>query len=124
MRNKSLTVIHKFIAIFLALNFLNNCVDSVDPITHRMVEDLSYNDIESVTELIAEVIFSFDNACIELEDNDSEDNGMKEKIEYAKFKNDNPKYLFVPNIVIYIETCFDEYSHQYHPEVTPPPPKV
>lgn len=120
-------IIHKFIAIFLALNFLNNCVDSVDPISHGMIEDLSYNDIESVTELIAEIIFVFDNASIELEDNDAGNDGanLKEEIEYHVQHKYHPTK---PHSIIEIEKCNtkipDDYSQQYHPEVTPPPPKA
>ncbi len=120
-------IIHKFISILLALNFLNNCVDSVDPITQGMKEDLSYNDIESVAELIAEIIFVFDNASIELEDNDPGNDGanLKEEIEYHVQHKYHPTK---PQSIIVIDQCItkipDAHSHQYHPEVTPPPPKA
>lgn len=120
-------IIHKIIAILLALNVLNNCVDSVDPISQGMMEDLSYNDIESVAELIAEIIFVFDNASIELEDNDAENDGanLKEEIEYHIQHKYHPTK---PHSIIVIEQCItkipDAYSQQYHPEITPPPPKA
>lgn len=126
MRKILPTFIRKFIAIFMALNFLNNCVDSVDPISHRMIEDLSYNDIESVFELFAEVVLSIDNVCIEIEDNDCQDDdtNVKDKYDSTRLKFDNVDALFISSVEKCIDKIFDQYTQQYHPEITPPPPKA
>jgi hypothetical protein len=127
MNISSSHIIHKFIAILLALNIFNNSVDSIDPVSHGLSEDLSFNDIESVSELVAEIIFLFDNASIELEDNDAESNeaNVKEEIEYHSHnKNQSAR----PQLWRTVEKSFlklpDLYSHQYHPEISPPPPKA
>lgn len=61
--------------LIIAAIILNYSIDVPDPYNDFVEEDLSYNDIESITELIFEYGFGWENFVPEHDDNDS-DSGM------------------------------------------------
>jgi hypothetical protein len=58
---------------FVAFYLLNISVDSADPAPEHIPEDLSFNDQESIIELVIEHILGFENAIKEYDDNDHGD---------------------------------------------------
>ncbi|MCF1196034.1 MULTISPECIES: hypothetical protein [Mangrovimonas] len=67
---------------FMALYLLNISVDPSDIQPHWIPEDLSFNDQESIVEIVIEKVLGFENAFEEYDDNDTEEhsNGKQVKI--------------------------------------------
>lgn len=111
----------------MALHILNCSVDAPDFSPEDVPEDLSYNDMESVAEIILEKFFDFENAIIEQEENDSDQGSglnIKKGSDFFLFHN----LITFRAIHIAVKTFEpvtykDQYSGQFHPEITPPPPK-
>ncbi len=57
----------------MALYFFNISVDAPDQLPSHFPEDLSFNDQESIIELVVEKLLGFDNAIAECDDNDAEE---------------------------------------------------
>src|ERR1035437_9819983 len=65
----------KIICFLFALHILNISVDSPDPQPEWVPEDLSVNDMESISEIVCEQILHIDNAFPENDDQDNADHG-------------------------------------------------
>ena len=61
--------------MFLALVILNFSIDAPDAYSDTVAEDLSFNDIESITEFVLEDVIGIYNAIPEHDENDYEDEG-------------------------------------------------
>ncbi|GAB3537684.1 hypothetical protein GCM10027443_31140 [Pontibacter brevis] len=61
----------------MALCFLNSSIDTLDPNPEHIPEDLSFNDQESVVELLLEKVLGFENAIVEYDDHDTEEHTKK-----------------------------------------------
>ncbi|MFV8443109.1 hypothetical protein [Flavobacterium sp. LB2P44] len=59
---------------FMSLYLLNCFVDSPDLQPNYFPEDLTYNDPESIIEIVVEKVLGFENAIAEYDDNDSNQN--------------------------------------------------
>lgn len=59
---------------------LNISVDTADPNPEYIAEDLTYNDQESIIEIIVEKILGYENAIKEYDDNDSDSHRNKTNI--------------------------------------------
>jgi hypothetical protein len=113
----------------MALHILNCSIDSPDPLPECISEDLSINDIESISELIIEDFLGFENAIAE---HDEQDNANGYSFEFAK-------------IILYIQaTTLNMFSHQslldlifngtinyavcyysqFNPDIVSPPPQT
>ena len=68
------TLLVRYFWGFMSLYFLNCCVDSADVQSNYLPENLTYNDQESVIEIIVEKLLVYDNAIAEYDDNDTNDN--------------------------------------------------
>lgn len=86
---------------FLGLYFLNISVDTADLSPRHLPEDLSFNDQESVIEIIVEQVLGFQDAIKEYDDNDTEDHNTKTnlKIDWVvsslhDYKINNRNHLF------------------------------
>lgn len=113
----------------MALHILNLSVDVQDPQPEGVPEDLSYNDMESVVEIILEQVLGIENAIPEYEEDDSGHNVIVKSnfqpIFYQQqlamdFMLDNGDIAIKHNMFLYI----DNYAEQFHPEIVPPPPKA
>lgn len=69
----------RFFCAFMALYLLNCSVDTNDIRPSYIPEDLSFNDQESLVEIIIEKVFNYENAIPENEDTDSENNQIVKK---------------------------------------------
>ncbi|SMG16566.1 hypothetical protein SAMN05661096_00869 [Marivirga sericea] len=58
----------------MSLYLLNLSVDAVDPEASYIPEDLSYNEQESIVEIIVEKILGYENAFLEVDDQDADEN--------------------------------------------------
>ena len=67
----------------MGLYLLNISVDTADPNPEYIPEDLSFNDQESIVEIIVEMVLGFEDAFKEYDDHDTEDHNKKkgEKID-------------------------------------------
>lgn len=61
----------------MGLYLLNVSVDTADPYPEYIPEDLSFNDQESIIEIIVEQVLGYDNAFKEYDDHDTEDHNKK-----------------------------------------------
>ncbi|OJJ15465.1 hypothetical protein BKI52_39305 [marine bacterium AO1-C] len=71
LRNSSLTT---FFWRLMVLYMLNVCIDAPDALLHHMPEDLSYNDQESIAEVILEKVLGYENAIPEYDDRETDQN--------------------------------------------------
>ena len=120
-------IIFRIVCLTLAFHIFNFSVDTPDAKPDYIPEDLTYNDIESVAELVLEKVLNIENAIAEHDENDTEDGNsfdLKKDFVYfhrTKIKNDK---IFDNGLHIIASTEYNEqYSSQFHPEIVPPPPK-
>jgi len=67
----------KILWCLMGLYMLNISVDAADPNPNHIPEDLSFNDQESIIEIIVEQVLGYEDAIKEYDDNDSEDFNKK-----------------------------------------------
>ena len=60
---------------------LNINVDAADPNPQNIPEDLTFNDQESIIEIVVEKVLGFENAIEEYDDHDTEDHNGKNNID-------------------------------------------
>lgn len=78
----------KYLWIFLSLLIFNYSIDVPDIYSDEIAEDLSFNDIESISELVLEVVFECKNAVPEHdEDDQDEKSGFTKKIDAPILQN-------------------------------------
>lgn len=71
--------------IVMALHILNFSIDAPDVIDRNIAEDLSYNEIESFTELITENILGIENAFSETDEKGDEETEFFKKYSEITF---------------------------------------
>ena len=64
----------------MGLYLLNISVDTADPYPEHIPEDLSFNDQESIVEIIIEKVLGYENAIAEYDDHDTEDHKKKSNV--------------------------------------------
>lgn len=74
-RSAPFTILARFVCVMLALHFFNFSIDPIDKHADSIPEDLSINDIESVSELVVEVVFSAGDIFAEHDEPDSDEGG-------------------------------------------------
>lgn len=77
IRNSVLT---RFFWGMMGLYLLNISVDTADPYPEHIPEDLSFNDQESIVEIIIEKVLGYENAIAEYDDHDTEDHKKKSNV--------------------------------------------
>lgn len=112
----------------MAVHIFNCSVDTPDSNPDYVPEDLTYNDMESVAEIALEKVFDIKNAVAERDENDTEDGNcidLKKNIIYY-YQTKVKKNSFIDNgLRIVASTYYDgQYASQFHPEISPPPPKA
>lgn len=116
----------RLFCLVLALHFLNCSIDSRDPNPDAIPEDLAFNDIESVTEFFAEVVFGWNNAFEEHDERDAEDGSSFDVIKF--YFNNYSGHIHRQTACISNSSKFILKNAQdiVSPsrEVTSPPPKV
>jgi len=122
-------IIFRCLCFVLALHIFNCSVDTPDPQPDNVPEDLSYNDMESVVEIVLEQVLGINNAIAEHDENDTDDAGggltIKKGIDFSYYEN-NIKISFSNAVTTICKygNYRDNFSSQFHPELIPPPPKA
>ena len=77
--------ITRTLCFFMAAYILNISVDAPDVMANK-AEDLSFNDQESIVEIVIEKILNYDNLIKERDDNDSNDQSpVKKNLQFDYF---------------------------------------
>ncbi|SFC81567.1 hypothetical protein SAMN04487987_10194 [Algibacter pectinivorans] len=111
----------------MGLYLLNISVDTKDPKPSHIPEDLSFNDQESIIEIILEKVLGFEDAIEEYDDPDTEEHNKKRNVKIdlttpsilvsnlnsLEFKNAPGKF---PDYKTYLTSGFDKLDL--------PPPKI
>jgi len=63
---------YRVAALLLAFHFFNYSIDAPDAHPDFIAEDLEHNDIESITEFLAEIVLGWEDAFVEHEERDDE----------------------------------------------------
>lgn len=120
----------KIVAVFwgcMALYLLNISVDPADIQPDYIPEDLSFNDQESIIEIVVEKVFGFEDAFEEYDDPDTEDHSHAKplKIDLVMVFSEDKPYDF------YYSTARNQIFCDYKSvldmgvfEIDTPPPKV
>jgi len=74
------SVFTKILWGLMGLYLLNISVDTADPQPEYIPEDLSFNDQESIVEILVEKILGYENAIEEYDDHDTEDHNKKNTV--------------------------------------------
>jgi len=121
-------IIFRLICLMLAFHIFNCSVDTPDAKPEYIPEDLTYNDIESVAELVLEKVLNIENAIAEHDENDTEDGNsfdLKKEVVYCHQSEVRNDKNFNKGLSIIAVTYYEEqYCSQFHPEIVPPPPKL
>lgn len=120
--------IFKIVWIVMALHILNFSIDAPDAQDNAIAEDLSYNEIESITELFAEDVLQIKDVFSERDENDQEENGFIKKITSLEFcKVHYPivdKTVFFPvaiNSIAFLNYKLPSLPLNYIEVFSPPP---
>ncbi|MDI9256199.1 hypothetical protein [Flavobacterium sedimenticola] len=87
--------VNQILCFLLAAYLLNISVDAPDVLSNK-AEDLTFNDQESVIEIVVEKILDFENSIQELDDNDTEQQSPIKKnlqIDYYILQSNIPESL-------------------------------
>lgn len=112
---------------WMGLYLLNISVDAEDPNPRHIPEDLSFNDQESIIEMIVEQVLGFENAIEEYDDLDTEDHNKKSNI-----KIDLAVYLHFDSAIAHLayntgKQRFPDFeahlTNGFH-QIDTPPPKI
>lgn len=119
-------LIFRLICLSMSIQILNLSVDAPDFTVSNLPEDLAYNDMESVVEIVLEGLLGFENAIAEREENDENDGSSLDFKKFVFAKEDaNSNGLLK---VCLKDRFFDTYSNSHflsvQSEVPYPPPEV
>lgn len=121
-------IIFRCVWLVLALHIVNCSVDTPDPHPENVPEDLSYNDMESVVEIVLEQVLGIENALAETDDTDTNGNNslnFKKGVDFFYHQFASNPLFFHSSFSVCKHTLYEEkYSEQFHPELISPPPKA
>ena len=121
-------IIFRLVCLMLAFHIFNFSVDTPDAQSDYVPEDLTYNDMESVVEIVLENVFDIQNAIAEHDENDTEEGNsftIKKDFSFHNRSKVEKINIFDNGLHITISTDYKEqFSSQFHPEIVPPPPKA
>ena len=111
----------------MGLYLLNISVDTADPHPDHIPEDLSFNDQESIVEIVAEKILGFENAIDEYDDHDTEDHNKKKNVKIDLLVHPGIDQEYKPDQLASSKKCrLDDNARLTAGflETDSPPPKV
>ena len=115
----------RILCLFLVLHLLNLSIDPKDPENEFFSEDLTYNDIESFTELVAEVFLNKPNAFKEHDEQDT--SGGNHHVVY-KFYFSKLQFAEDTSLQIVTTAAFEHINTEMIQSpsinISLPPPKV
>jgi hypothetical protein len=126
VRKASYSILTRIVCVVLAIHFFNFSVDPADKHSDSVPEDLSVNDIESVSELVIEVVFGYGDVFGEHDERDTHHGGRlgicKIYISNAIFQLNNLSPNSNSSSEFHIADCRRMLSRTTN--VLSPPPKV
>jgi len=112
----------------MAAHIFNCSVNTPDAKPDYVPEDLTYNDMESVVEIVLENVLDIKDAIAEHDENDTEEGNsftIKKDFSFHNRSKVEKINIFDNGLHITVSTDYKEqYSSQFHPEIVPPPPKA
>ena len=121
-------IISRLVWMFMAAQILNCSVDMPDIQPDYIPENLSYNDMESIIEIVLEKVFKIENAIVEYDEKDIDDRiGFEIEKQFTFFYQRDIKYdpVFDNKLTAVVSINYlDQFFLQFHPEIVPPPPKA
>ena len=120
----------KCFVFFMALQILNQSIDAIDfqPIcAANSIAD--FNDINSATEYISEIVLGNKDAFPEYQTQSSSHHKAAQSFKHVNIKLFQPQpHCYIPNqfidIVTFAYPLDERYSFLFSKDITPPPPKV
>lgn len=112
----------------MAIHILNFSIDSPDATSDSIAEDLSINDIESISELVLEHVLGFENMISEHDEPDKEEGLSFEINKIVLFAGskilylNNPKFSF-PSKIDRMPYSNEWLYSQFSPTIVSPPPR-
>ena len=111
----------------MGLYLLNISVDTADPNPEHIPEDLSFNDQESIVEIIVEKVLGFEDAIKEYDDHDTEDHNKEKNVKIDLLVHINKSNNYAYNDLIATKKRYPNYEARWPSgfiEIDSPPPKV
>lgn len=111
----------------MGLYLLNISVDIADPNPKHIPEDLSFNDQESIVEILVEKVFGFEDTFKEYDDHDTEDHNKKKNVKIELLVYFNKTNKLVNNQFDERKKLYPDYEallRKGFNEINSPPPKV
>jgi hypothetical protein len=111
----------------MGLYLLNISVDTADPNPEHIPEDLSFNDQESIVEILVEKVLGFEDAIKEYDDHDTEDHNQQKNIKLDLLVHVIKSEDFAYNQIGERKKLFPDYEARLTKgfnEIDSPPPKV
>jgi hypothetical protein len=113
----------------MALHIFNCSIDVRDAKPDYIAEDLSYNEIESIVELVLENVLGLENAVAEHEEHDTDDGSIELELEIEKcsFCQDLFSWREPHHLLVSCDSCFlfnykTLVGLQFYLETITPPP--
>jgi hypothetical protein len=111
----------------MGLYLLNISVDTADPNPDYIPEDLSFNDQESIIEIVVEKVLGYEDAFKEYDDNDSEDHNRKTNLKIELIVQDIVDSSIKQLLIETSKKTFTDYNTfltKGFQKLDIPPPKV
>ena len=112
----------------MAVHIFNCSVDTPDAQPDYVPEDLTYNDMESVVEIVLENVLDIKDAIPEYDEQDTEEGNsfnIKKDFSFQNRSKVEKINIFDNGLHITASTDYKEqFSSQFHLEIVPPPPKA
>ena len=111
----------------MGLYLLNISVDTADPNPEHVPEDLSFNDQESIVEIVVEKVLGFEDAIKEYDDHDTEDHNKKKNVKIDLLVHAIKADKIDHNQFFERKKLFSDYEARLTKgfnELDSPPPKV
>lgn len=112
------------VTALMGLVFLNGMVDPPDLYSEAVAEDLSYNEMESILELVVECVLQYENFFEEYDDDDAGKTLLKKRPSLDVFMPPNFSLLVLNHL--YCRNPWTEVQSQqpkdiWQTPITPPP---
>ncbi|PKA99478.1 hypothetical protein B0O79_3190 [Flavobacteriaceae bacterium MAR_2009_75] len=121
------SVFTKILWGLIALHLLNISVDTADPNPQHIPEDLSFNDQESIIEIVIEKVLGYEDAIKEYDDHDTEDHNKKTNIKIDLTTHSLVANTLNPLLFEAVRRKFPEYNTDLingFQKLDIPPPKI
>lgn len=121
------SIFSKLLWGFLGIYLLNISVDTSDPTPNYVPENLSYNDQESILEILIEKVLGFEDAFKEYDDNDAEDYNSKTLLKVTFIVQKHNEKVLKNTILRLLKPSFSDKTSFINfgfYQIDTPPPKV